>query len=109
VVCAGLLTASAVARLRRDGWLGAIPSRVAWVAMVGGALVVLSEIELQRSRNAAAGGEIVAGIDRAERRTVTPWSAGHLQLALLGRSRATTRHGELRQAEAGTPRIGASR
>jgi hypothetical protein len=87
VVCAGLLTASApLPRLRRDGyWLGAATVAVAWVAMVGGALVVLSEIELQRSRDAAAGHEIAAGVDRAEQaRTVMPWSGEpYLQLALL--------------------------
>ena len=105
VVCAGLLTASApLPRLRRDGyWLGATTVAVAWVAMVGGALVVLSEIELQRSRNAAAGDEIVAGIDRAEQaRTVTPWSADpYLQLALLREKQGDYEGAlrELRQAE----------
>jgi hypothetical protein len=105
VVCAGLLTASApLPRLRRDGyWLGAATVAVAWVAMVGGALVVLSEIELQRSRDAAAGDEIAAGIDRAEQaRTVTPWSADpYVQIALLKEQQGDYDGAlrELRQAE----------
>ncbi len=91
VVCAGLITASApLPRLRRDShWLGAATVAVAWVAMVGGALVVLSEIELQRSRDAATGDHVAAGIERAEQaRTVTPWSSEpYLQLALLEEQR----------------------
>ncbi|HEY1236930.1 MAG TPA: O-antigen ligase family protein [Solirubrobacterales bacterium] len=87
VFCAALLTASApLPRLRRDGyWLGAATVAAAWVAMVCGALVVLSEIELQRSRDAAAGNQISAGIARADQaKTVTPWSAEpYTQLALL--------------------------
>ena len=65
--------------------------------------MVLSEIELQRSRDAAAGDEIVAGIDRAEQaRTVTPWSADpYLQLALLREKQGDYEGAlsELRQAE----------
>jgi hypothetical protein len=105
VVCAGLLTASApLPRLRRDGyWLGAATVAVAWIAMVGGALVVLSEIELQRSRDAAAADDFSAGIDRAEQaRTVTPWSAEpYLQLALLKEQQGDYEGAlsELRQAE----------
>jgi hypothetical protein len=105
VACAGLLTASApLPRLRRDGyWLGATTVAVAWVAMVGGALVVLSEIELQRSRDAAAGDDIAAGIGRAEQaRTVTPWSAEpYLQLALLREAQGDYDEAlsQLRQAE----------
>jgi hypothetical protein len=87
VVGAGLITASApLPRLRRDGyWLGAATVGVAWVAMFSGALVVLSEIELQRSRDAALSDQVSVGIHRAEdARTVTPWSAEpYLQLALL--------------------------
>jgi hypothetical protein len=105
VVCAGLIAASApLSRLRRDGyWLGAATVAVAWVAMVGGGLVVLSEIELQRSRDAAASDEVAAGVDRAEQaRTVTPWSAEpYLQLALLAEQRGdyVGALDELRQAE----------
>jgi tetratricopeptide (TPR) repeat protein len=105
VICAALLTASApLPRLRRDGyWLGAATVTAAWVAMICGALVVLSEIELQRSRDAAAGNQISAGIDRAEQaRTVTPWSAEpYTQLALLEEQRGNLDQAlrDLRQAE----------
>lgn len=91
VICAGLLTASApVTRLRRDGyWLGAATVAAAWIAMVCGALVVLTQIEIERSRNAAAGGQVEAAIHRAEQaRIVTPWSAEpYIQLALLEEER----------------------
>ena len=54
-------------RLRRDGyWLGVGTVAAAWVAMVAGGLVVLTEIELERSRDAAAADQIADGIDRAE-------------------------------------------
>jgi O-Antigen ligase len=87
VICAGLLAASAPRpRLRRDSyWLGAGTVAAAWVAMVAGALVVLAELELEQSRDAAAANRIGEGIRRAEQaRTVTPWSAEpYTQLALL--------------------------
>jgi tetratricopeptide (TPR) repeat protein len=87
VICAGLLAASAPRpRLRRDSyWLGAGTVAVAWVAMVAGALVVLAEVELEQSRDAAAANRIGEGIRRAEQaRTVMPWSAEpYTQLALL--------------------------
>jgi tetratricopeptide (TPR) repeat protein len=53
--------------------------------MVAGGLVVLSQIELDRSRSAAAGGRIAEAIHRAEQaHTVTPWSSEpFIQLALL--------------------------
>jgi O-Antigen ligase len=87
VICAGLLAASALRpRLRRDSyWLGAATVAAAWGAMVAGALVVLAEVELEQSRDAAAADRIGEGIHRAEQaRTVMPWSAEpYTQLALL--------------------------
>jgi O-Antigen ligase len=91
VICAGLLSASApLPRLRRDSyWLGAVTVGAAWVAMVAGGLVVLAEIELDQSRNAAAADRIGDGINRAEQaHTVIPWSAEpYTQLALLEEQR----------------------
>ena len=87
VVCAALLLASARSRpLARDGYLlGVGTVAAAWVAMVAGGLVVLTQIELDRSRSAAADGRIAEAIQRAEQaHTVTPWSAEpFIQLALL--------------------------
>ena len=77
VVCAALLLASARSRPLRDGYLlGIATVAAAWVAMVAGGLVVLTQIELDRSRSAAADGRIAEAIHRAEQaHTVTPWSA----------------------------------
>jgi hypothetical protein len=87
VVCAALLLASARSRpLARDGYLlGVGTVAAAWVAMVAGGLVVLTQIELDRSRSAAEQGRIAEAIHRAEQaHTVTPWSAEpFIQLALL--------------------------
>lgn len=87
VVCAALLLASARSRpLARDGYLlGVGTVAAAWVAMVAGGLVVLTQIELDRSRSAAGDGRIAEAIHRAEQaHTVTPWSAEpFIQLALL--------------------------
>jgi hypothetical protein len=87
VVCAALLLASARSRpLARDGYLlGVGTVAAAWVAIVAGGLVVLTQIELERSRSAAADGRIAEAINRAEQaHTVTPWSAEpFIQLALL--------------------------
>ena len=87
VVCAALLLASARSRtLARDGYLLGVGTVVAaWVAIVAGALVVLTQIELDRSRSAAAEGRIAEAIHRAEQaHTVTPWSAEpYVQLTLL--------------------------
>jgi Flp pilus assembly protein TadD len=97
VVCAALLLTSARSRpLARDGYvLGVGTVAAAWVAMVAGGLVVLTQIELDRSRSAAADGRIAEAIHRADQaHTVTPWSAEPLvQLALLQRDR-----GDLEQA-----------
>jgi hypothetical protein len=91
VIAAGLLTASEPSeRGNRDAyWLGAGTVAAAWLAMVAGGLVVLSELELKQSRNAAADARIADGIQKAEdAHTVTPWSAApYTQLALLEEAR----------------------
>jgi O-antigen ligase len=87
VVAAGLLAASAPDRGppgdRFALGLGAVT--IAWVAIVAAALVVLTELKLEQSRSAAAGGRIAEGLDRArEARTVQPWSPQpYVQIALL--------------------------
>jgi hypothetical protein len=87
VVCAGLLTASAPSKLvsRHAYWLGIGAVAVAWVAMVAGGIVVLTQLELRQSREAAAANNIGDAIDRARAaKTVAPWSAEpYTQLALL--------------------------
>jgi hypothetical protein len=89
VVCAALLLASARSRpLARDGYLlGVGTVAAAWVAIVAGGLVLLTQIELDRSRSAAGDGRIAEAIHRAEQaHTVTPWSAEpYVQLTLLER------------------------
>jgi hypothetical protein len=91
VVCAALLTASAPSRpLARDGyWLGVGTVAAAWVALVAGGLVVLTQLELRQSRDAAGSQNIAEAIDRARAaRTVQPWSAApYTQLALLEQQR----------------------
>jgi hypothetical protein len=91
VICAGLLLAAAPSRsLARDGyWLGIGTVTAAWVAMVAGGLVVLTHLELDRSREAASANQINAGIDRARAaKTAQPWSAEpYTQLALLEEQR----------------------
>jgi hypothetical protein len=105
VVCAALLLASARSRpLARDGYLlGVGTVAAAWVAMVAGGLVVLTQIELDRSRSAAADGRIAEAIHRAEQaHTVTPWSGEPLvQLALLDSDRGDIDQAlsELKEAE----------
>ena len=87
VICAALLTAAAPARgLARDGyWLGIGTVAAAWVAIVAGGLVVLTQLELDQSRNAASANRIGEGLQRAEAaKTVLPWSSEpYTQLALL--------------------------
>jgi hypothetical protein len=86
VVCAALLLASARSRPLRDGYLlGIATVAAAWVVMVAGGLVVLTQIELDRSRSAAADGRIAEAIHRAEQaHTVTPWSSEpFIQIAIL--------------------------
>jgi hypothetical protein len=86
VICAGLLLASARSRPLRDDYLLGIGTvAAAWVAMVASGLVVLTQIELDRSRSAAAEGRIAEAIHRAEQaHTVTPWSSEpFIQIAIL--------------------------
>ena len=87
-VCSALLLASAPARhLARDGyWLGVATVTVAWIAMVAGGLVTLTELELDQSRSAASANNVGDAMDRARAaKTVQPWSAEpYIQLALLG-------------------------
>jgi hypothetical protein len=90
VVCAALLTASAPsARVRNGLWLGFATVVAAWIAMIGGAVVVLTHIELDRSRDAAGAGNVEQAIDRARTaRSIQPWSAEpYTQLALLEEDR----------------------
>jgi tetratricopeptide (TPR) repeat protein len=97
IVAAGLLTASGPGpRLDRHAyWLGVGTVGVAWVAMIAAGLVVLSEVNLDQSRDAAAHGRFDEGVERAlEARTVEPWSPEpYTQLALLEEAR-----GDLDQA-----------
>jgi hypothetical protein len=86
VICAVLLASSAPSRPVRNGlWLGFGTVVAAWIAMIGGALVVLTHIELDRSRDAAGAGNIEQAVDSARSaRTIQPWSAEpYTQLALL--------------------------
>ena len=87
VICSALLLASAPSRpLARGGyWLGMGTVTAAWIAMIAGGLVVLTDLELQRSKDAAAANRIGEGIDRARAaRTIQPWSAEpYTQLAQL--------------------------
>lgn len=87
VVCGGLLAASAPSRqsAERSYWLGVGTVAAAWVAMVAGGLVVLSELDLRQSREAAAQSRFADGIQKAQdAHTVLPWSAEpYTQLALL--------------------------
>ncbi len=78
VICAALLLASAPARpLARDGyWLGLSTVVAAWVAMVAGGLVLLTNLELTQSRDAAAANRIPEGIDRARAAKTRPALVG---------------------------------
>jgi hypothetical protein len=105
VICAALLLASARTRpLARDGYLLGLGTVVAaWIAMVAGGLVVLTELELNQSRDAASANRIGEAIDRAQAaKTVQPWSSEpYTQLALLeeGRGDMSRALAYLRQAE----------
>ena len=97
VACSALLVASPPAgrQLRHGYWLGLATVSAAWVAMVAGGLVVLTERELTQSREAAAAGRLGDAMARARAaRTVQPWSSEpYTQLALLEEE-----HGDLPQA-----------
>ena len=104
LICSALLAGSAPSRaLRRGTWLGLGTVLAAWIAIVAGGIVVLTEIELERSRDAAQAGNFAAAVDRARTaRTIQPWSGEpYMQLALLygqnGNVPAGLRY--LRQAE----------
>jgi hypothetical protein len=105
VIAAALLTSSAPVRkpARNPYWRGVATVIVAWIAMVGGSLIVLAELELRRSRAAAADNRVERGIDAAlAARTVEPWSAEpYTQLALLEEVRGNYEQAlvRLRQAE----------
>src|SRR4051812_16919684 len=92
VVGAALLLASARSRplARHAYWLGLTTVAGAWVAMVAGGLVLLANLELQRSRDAAAAGRIDDAIGRATAaKTIQPWSSEpYTQLALLESEKA---------------------
>src|SRR4051794_8649707 len=87
VVCAALLLASSPSPpLARDAyWLGIATVTAAWLAMVTGGLVVLTQLELDSSQSAAKANRLGEGIQRAEAaKTVQPWSSEpYTRLALL--------------------------
>ena len=87
MIAAGLLTAYAPGHsLKRNAyWLGAGTVVAAWVAIIAAGLVVLTELRLEQSREAAARGEVEDAVDDAlAARTVQPWSPEpYTQLALL--------------------------
>ena len=86
LICSALLVGSAPSRaLRQSTWLGLATVLAAWIAIVGGAIVVLTKVELQRSRDAAEAGDLSSAVDRARTaRTIEPWSSEpYLQLAQL--------------------------
>jgi hypothetical protein len=91
LVAAGLLAASAPGRAleRRAYWLGLGTIAFAWAAVIAAGLVVLTELKLDQSREAAAESSLDKGIERAlEARTVQPWSPEpYTQLALLEEER----------------------
>jgi tetratricopeptide (TPR) repeat protein len=106
VIAAGLLTASSPskAKARDSYWLGAGTVAVAWLAMVAGGLVVVSELQLKQSRDDAAHERIADGLQKAkEAHTVLPWAAEpYTQLALLDEARGNINGAlaNLRSAEA---------
>jgi O-Antigen ligase len=105
VVCAGLLASSAPSRrLLRDGyWLGIAFVALAWAGIIAGGLVVLSDLQLDQSREAATANRVGDGIHRAEEaHIVQPWSAEPFtQLALLEEQRGDVDQAlaDLREAE----------
>ena len=104
LVAAGLLTASAPGRKLGEGryWLGLATIGFAWIALLAGALAALEQLKLERSRQAAAAGEVSRAIERAEEaRTVQPFSPEpYTQLALLEEARGDLDEALERLAEA---------
>jgi tetratricopeptide (TPR) repeat protein len=104
-ICSALLLASAPSRpLARDGyWLAVATVTAAWIAMVAGGLVTLTELELDQSRSAASASKIGEAIDRARAaKTVQPWAAEpYIQLSLLQEQQGnlSSALANLRQAE----------
>jgi O-Antigen ligase len=90
VICAALLAASAPARrLARRTFAGVVTLVAAWLAIAASALVLISDIELRRSRAAADAGRWDEAIERArDALTFTQWaSAPYTQLALIQEDR----------------------
>jgi Flp pilus assembly protein TadD len=88
-----LLASARSRRLARDGYvLGLGTVAAAWLAMVAGGLVVLTDLELELSKDAAKANRIAEGIDRARAaKTVQPWSSEpYTQLAELEAQRGNT-------------------
>ena len=86
VICAGLLAASVPPWLsRRRTLVGGLTLAVAWLAIAASAVVLISDIELRRSREAADAGQLDEAVTRArDALTFEPWaSAPYTQLALL--------------------------
>jgi hypothetical protein len=87
IVCCALLAASAPSTRppRAVPWIGFGAVIAAWIGMVAAGVVMLTHIELDRSRDAAAAGDVPTAIDRARAaRAIQPWAAEpYTQLALL--------------------------
>lgn len=105
LVAAGLLTASTPGPPLgpRAYWLGVGTVALAWLGVIAAGLVVLSEVKLDQSREAAAQSRFEEGIERAlEAKTVQPWSSEpYTELALLEEGRGNYEEAleRLRQAE----------
>lgn len=86
VICAGLLVGSAPPPLgARRAWEGRLTLAVAWLAMAASAAVLIGDVEVRRSRDAADAGRLDEAIARArDAQTFEPWASGpYVQLALL--------------------------
>lgn len=95
LLAAGLLSASAPGRSgvasTRPGsyWLALGTVAIGWLSVVAASLLVLTELKLEGSREAAAQGKPIEAMERAEEaRTVQPWSPEpYTQMALLEEAR----------------------
>ena len=103
VIAAALLTARGRMPPRNAYYLGVASVAFAWVAMIGGGLVVLTELKLEQSRTAAGEGRYGEAVERAEEaHTVQPWSPEpYTQLALLAELSGDYAEGldDIREAE----------